>query len=48
MSESGIANEKKKEEISRGVRGYAALENFESQDKNLCNLRHSGGKFEEI
>ena len=41
------AKEKKKE-ISRGVRRHAPPENFESPDKNLCSLRHSGGKFEEI
>ena len=28
FSEPGIAKEKKKEEISRGVQGHATLENF--------------------
>ena len=47
----GIADEKK-EEISRGVRWHASPPPppniLKVETKNLCNLRHSGGKFEEF
>ena len=49
----------KKEEISRGGLGACPppphppppahpAENVESRDQNMCNLRHSGHRFEEI
>ena len=38
---------KKKRKFREVCRGIPPG-NFESRDKNLSNLRHSGGKFEEI
>ena len=54
FAELGTANEKKKVEFFRGVRGACLpptpfpTENFESQNWNLCNLRHSGGNHTKI
>ena len=50
FSQPGIANQKKEEISSPGAcpPPPLPLENVESRDWNLCNLRHSGGKFEEM